>query len=68
MPRRARISIPGIPRHIIQRGNNCSACFYADEDNQFYLDRLKEQSEKHDCKIHAHVVMTNHVYLLLTPR
>ena len=67
MPRRARISIPGIPWHIIQRGNNRSACFYADEDYQFYLDHLKEQSEKHCCKIHAYVLMTNHVHLLLTP-
>jgi REP element-mobilizing transposase RayT len=32
MPRRARISIAGIPWHVIQRGNNRSACFYADED------------------------------------
>ena len=67
MPRRARISIPGIPWHIIQRGNNRSACFYADEDYQFYLQHLKEQSEKHSCKIHAYVLMTNHVHLLLTP-
>ena len=67
MPRRARISIPGIPWHIIQRGNNRSACFYADEDYQFYLHHLQEQSEKHECKIHAYVLMTNHVHLLLTP-
>jgi putative transposase len=67
MPRRARISIPGIPWHLIQRGNNHSACFYADDDYQFYLDYLKEQSEKHGCKIHAYVLMTNHVHLLLTP-
>jgi putative transposase len=30
MPRRARILLPGIPVHLIQRGNNRSACFYAD--------------------------------------
>ena len=29
MPRRARLAIPGIPWHIIQRGNNRSVCFYA---------------------------------------
>jgi len=67
MPRRARLSIPGIPWHIIQRGNNRSACFYADEDYQFYLDTLKEQAEKFDCPVHAYVLMTNHVHLLLTP-
>lgn len=67
MPRRARLSMPGIPWHIIQRGNNRTACFYADEDYQFYLDTLKEQSEKYNCSIHAYVLMTNHVHLLLTP-
>jgi putative transposase len=35
MPRRARLSVPGIPWHIIQRGNNRSICFYAEEDYQF---------------------------------
>lgn len=67
MPRRARIAVPGIPWHIIQRGNNRSACFYADEDYRRYLDTLQEQAEKHGCAIHAYVLMTNHVHLLLTP-
>ena len=40
MPRRARISLPGVSVHLIQRGNNRSACFYADEDYLFYLDVL----------------------------
>ncbi len=68
MPRRARLSVPRIPWHIIQRGNNRSACFFADEDYQFYLDVLKEQAKKFDCLIHAYVLMTNHVHLLVTPK
>lgn len=67
MPRRARLVVPGIPWHIIQRGNNRSACFYADEDYRRYLDTLAEQAEKHGCSVHAYVLMTNHVHLLLTP-
>ena len=67
MPRRARIALPGIPWHIIQRGNNRSACFYADEDYQLYLRHLKELTEKFGCAVHAYVLMTNHVHLLLTP-
>ena len=67
MPRRARIAIAGIPWHIIQRGNNRSACFYADEDYRRYLETLREQSDLHGCSIHAYVLMTNHVHLLLTP-
>ena len=38
MPRRPRIIAPNTPQHIIQRGNNRQACFYADEDYQFYLN------------------------------
>ena len=58
--------LPGIPGHIIQRGNNRSACFYAEEDYHLYLDTLKEQALKFDCKVHAYVLMTNHVHLLIT--
>lgn len=68
MPRRARILLPGVPVHLIQRGNNRSACFYADEDYRFYLDHLAEQALKHGCSIHAYCLMTNHVHLLLTPQ
>jgi putative transposase len=67
MPRRARLAIAGIPWHIIQRGNNRSACFYAPEDYRRYLETLRELAEKHGCAIHAYCLMTNHVHLLLTP-
>ncbi len=68
MPRRARLAIAGIPWHIIQRGNNRSACFYTDDDYRYYLARLKEQAKKHLCEVHAYVLMTNHVHLLVTPK
>lgn len=67
MPRRPRIIMPGVPIHIIQRGNNRQACFFAEQDYQFYLDWLKEYSTETHCAIHAYVLMTNHVHLLLTP-
>ena len=65
--RGARLSLPGIPWHIIQRGNNRAVCFHAEEDYQFYLHYLKEFAGKFDCAVHAYVLMTNHVHLLLTP-
>jgi putative transposase len=68
MPRRARLSIPGIPWHIIQRGNNHSVCFHAEEDYQLYLHYLDEFAARFGCAIHAYVLMTNHVHLLLTPQ
>ncbi len=66
MPRRARVFLPEIPLHIIQRGNNRQACFYAEEDYGFYLDCLQEYAIKTRCQIHAYVLMTNHVHLLAT--
>ena len=67
MPRRARLRVAGLPLHLIQRGNNRSACFYADEDYVLYLHHLEELSHKFRCAVHAYVLMTNHVHLLLTP-
>ena len=67
MPRRARIRFAGIPQHVIQRGNNRAACFFADEDNRTYLDSLQQGAKRYGCDIHAYVLMTNHVHLLATP-
>ena len=67
MPRRSRIIVPNIPLHIIQRGNNRQSCFFAEEDYLFYLDWLEEYAKSTDCSIHAFVLMTNHVHILLTP-
>jgi len=67
MPRRPRLNLAGLPLHIIQRGNNRHACFYAEEDYRFYLHWLALGASKHGCVVHAYVLMTNHVHLLLTP-
>ena len=66
MPRRPRVTLPGVPLHIIQRGNNREACFYADDDYRSYLHWLKQYATECRCAIHAYVLMTNHVHLLLT--
>jgi len=68
MPRRSKIIASGVPLHIIQRGNNRQSCFFADEDYQFYIEWLKEYSQSAGCSIHAYVLMTNHVHLLLSPQ
>ena len=67
MPRRNRLNFAGRPLHIVQRGNNRSACFFTEEDKQFYLHWLGLYAKKYGCAIHAYVLMTNHVHLLLTP-
>jgi len=67
MPRLPRFVLPGHPQHVIVRGNNREPIFCADEDYQFYLEKLKQACEKHQCDVHAYVLMTNHVHLLITP-
>jgi putative transposase len=67
MPRPVRLNLPDIPQHITQRGNNRQACFYSNEDYRLYLDLLHEACRNHDCSLHAYVLMTNHVHLLMTP-
>jgi putative transposase len=66
MPRRPRLVLPDMPLHLIQRGNNRQICFASTEDHQFYLDCLKEYAHKAGCQIHAYVLMTNHVHLLVS--
>ena len=68
MARLPRFVIPGQPQHVIVRGNNREPIFYADEDYRFYLEKLQEACQKHACDVHAYVLMTNHVHLLLTPQ
>lgn len=67
MPRRPRIHLPGVPIHLVQRGHNREACFFTDEDYLAYRDWLGEALKKTGCALHAYVLMTNHVHLLLTP-
>jgi len=42
MPRKPRMYLPGIPAHVVQRGNNRDACFFADEDYRYYLNALTQ--------------------------
>ena len=67
MARQPRLNLPGILQHLVQRGNDRQACFAAETDYLRYQQELKEASAKHDCAIHAYVLMTNHVHLLVTP-
>lgn len=67
MPRKTRLYVAGVPCHVIQRGNNRGACFFAEQDYLFYLDVLADACQRHRVALHAYVLMTNHVHLLLSP-
>lgn len=67
MARLPRYVLPGQPQHVIHRGNNRQPVFAGDDDRRFYCECLAEATQKHQCDLHAYVLMTNHVHLLVTP-
>ena len=67
MARLPRLDLPGIPQHIVQRGNNRLPCFLDDEDRARYRQLLHEALLATGCRLHAYVLMDNHVHLLATP-
>ena len=67
MPRLVRAVQPGVALHVVQRGNNRNACFFADSDRLAYLRLLADSAQASGCQVHAYCLMTNHVHLLLTP-
>ena len=67
MARLPRFVLPGHPQHVIVRGNNREPIFCADDDYRLYIKKLGEALLKHSCDLHAYILMTNHVHLLLTP-
>ena len=68
MARLPRLDLPGIPQHIVQRGNNRLPCFLDDGDRLRYLHLLSESLARTQCALHAYVLMDNHVHLLVTPQ
>jgi putative transposase len=59
--------VAGLPFHVLQRGNNRSACFHDDADRAFYLFHLRRLLPGSGCALHAYCLMPNHVHLVLTP-
>lgn len=46
MPCRARLTVPGVPLHLIQRGNNRLRCFHGPDDYRFFLVWLEDHEWK----------------------
>jgi putative transposase len=67
MARLRRICLAGLPRNVIQRGDNRAVCSGAEGDFAGYAHWLEEKAREYDGAVHAWVFMTNHVHLLLTP-
>jgi len=58
---------PGLPYHVVQRGNNREPCFIEPENYQFYLELWRTVSPRYGVAVHAYCLMTNHIHFLATP-
>ena len=67
MARLPRLTVPGYPHHVIQRGNNRQAIFASDHDYGALLQLLAENAVRFEVAVHAYVLMSNHFHLLATP-
>lgn len=67
MPRIARIILPNVPHHVVQRGNRNQRVFFSDEDKQHYLKILGFNCSREKVKIWCYCLMDNHVHLIVVP-
>ena len=68
MARLRRDLVAAIPRHVIQRGNNRTEVFTEHQDYHLYLKYVRDALDYTECALHAYVLMTNHVHLVVTPK
>jgi len=52
--------------HVILRGIDRAATFFETEDRTFFLETLGAVAAEESVGVHAYVLMTNHVHLLMT--
>jgi len=67
MARLARIVVPGVAHHVIQRGVRRMDVFRESADYECYLSLLAESSIKAGTDVWAYCLMINHVHLILVP-
>ena len=67
MARQPRLTVPGYPHHVIQRGNNRQPIVLDDADRLCLLALLAEHAARCQVALHAYVLMDNHFHLLATP-
>lgn len=65
MPRQARVIVPGLPHHIVQRGHNRQAVFVETRDYEYYLTNLREWKITLGLEVYSYCLMTNHVHLVV---
>jgi putative transposase len=68
MARLSRITVPGLPHHVTQRGNRQQALFTEPGDYALYRDLMAERCHANGVLCWAYCLMPTHVHLILTPK
>ncbi len=67
MARLPRYTITNQCQHIIQQGSDWQQVFFEEQDYQYFHDCLDAASFNYELKVHAFVLMPDHVHILATP-
>lgn len=67
MARLARLVIPGLPHHVVNRGNDRMAVFRDEEDRKRFVALLSESLVRAGCEIWSYCLMGNHFHFVGVP-
>lgn len=67
MARLPRLTLPEVPHHVIQRGNNRQPIVIDRIDREKLLGLWADNAGRFGVALHAYVLMDNHFHLLATP-
>jgi putative transposase len=67
MPRIGRLTVPGLPHHVTQRGNRREAIFHEESDYALYRNLLAASCVANSVSCLTWCLMPNHAHLVLTP-
>lgn len=67
MARLPRYSIINQPQHFILQGRQGLSVFHQQQDYQYFHDCLDAAAYNYNLKLHAYVLMPDHVHVLATP-
>ena len=67
MARLPRYTITNQCQHIIQQGKDWQQVFFEEQDYQYFRDCLDAAAYNYGLKVHAFVLMPDHVHVLATP-
>lgn len=67
MSRRARIVVPDLAHHVVQRGNNGNRVFFGPKDRALLLRILADNAEDYGVSFLSYCLMDNHIHLVVVP-